>query len=534
MSNNVFDYIVVGAGSAGCVVASRLTEDANVRVLLLEAGGPDTSVLIHAPAGVVGMVPTKLNVAGYETVPQPGLNNRRGYQPRGKVMGGSSSVNAMCYVRGNAWDYDHWAVLGNPGWSFKDVLPYFRKSEDNDTFDDEFHGKGGPQGVTLPSDASDLNQTFLQACANQGIPTIADCNGADQFGAFMYQRTIKDGERVSTAKTFITPHLGRPNLTVLTHALTERILVENGTATGVRVRLKDGVQDFIATAEVIVSAGAFGSPQLLMLSGIGPAAHLQQKGIAVVHDLPGVGRNLQDHIDYVMTYRIPSDTESFGLSLRGAVAVTKGILQWRNERRGIITSNFAESGAFFKSKPGLEIPDMQLIFIPAIVDDHARKFHLGHGYSCHLTLLRPRSRGSVTLVDSNPATAPAIDPGFLVEPEDLEDLARAGQMMRRILEDSAFDAIRGKLLYDVKADDLEDMKRDIRNRADTQYHPVGTCKMGPASDGMAVVDHALRVHGLRNLRVADGSIMPRLVGGNTNAPIIMIGEKLADMLRREH
>ncbi|MDX1804587.1 MAG: GMC family oxidoreductase N-terminal domain-containing protein [Alcanivorax sp.] len=530
MGGKAFDYIVVGAGSAGCVLAARLSENPAVSVCLLEAGGPDKSVFIHAPAGVVAMAPTRLNNWAFKTVPQAGLNGREGYQPRGKTLGGSSSINAMVYVRGHRWDYDHWASLGNDGWDYNTVLPYFIRSEDNDTYHDGYHGQGGPLAATLPTDASDTNALFLNSCADNGIPIIEDYNGAEQLGAFMYQRTIRNGERCSAAKAFLTPNLDRPNLTVITGALSEKVLLEDKRATGVQIRQKQGRTTLRARREVILSGGAFGSPQLLMLSGIGPAAHLAEHDIALQHDLPGVGQNLQDHIDYVQTFRVPSDTQTFGVSMSGIRRIARAIGEWRRQRTGLVTSNYAESGAFFKSDESKAIPDMQLHFAPAIIDDHGRKPHLGHGYSCHVNLLRPRSRGQLTLASKDPAAAPLIDPNFLAEPEDLDDLARGAAIMQKVLTAAPFDAIRGKMLYPVEAGDMDAIKRDIRNRADTQYHPVGTCKMGPASDPLAVVDAQLRVYGIHGLRVVDASIMPTLLGGNTNAPTIMIGEKAADMI----
>ena len=531
MCEQTFDYVIVGAGSAGCVIASRLSEDPNTTVCLLEAGGSDNSVLIQAPAGVATMAWITKHNYGFETVPQPGLNGRRGYQPRGKVLGGSSSINAMLYVRGNKRDYDRWAALGNPGWSYDDVLPLFKRSEHNEQFKDNFHGQGGPLNVTYQRFQSPLSDTFLEATALNGIPPNPDYNGAIQEGAFMYQVTQINGERCSAAKAFLTPNLSRPNLHVKTHAVTSKVNFEGRRATGVSYYQGNKLKLVHAHREVILSSGAFGSPQLLMLSGIGDANELQKFGIPVVHHLPGVGKNLLDHLDYVQAWRLPDDTASFGISPRGVAKVTAAMWEWHSKRTGMISSAYATAGAFLRSMPDEPIPDLQLIFVIAMVDDHARKLHLGHGISSHVDLLHPFSRGIVGLNSTDPRDAPLIDPRYLSDERDLKTLLKGGQIQQRIIESSPFDSIRGDMLYPVRIDDVAAMEADIRNRADTQYHPVGTCKMGPDSDPLAVVDAQLRVKGIEGLRVADASIFPELISGNTNAPVIMIGEKVSDLIR---
>lgn len=526
-----YDYVVIGAGSAGSVIASRLSEDRDVSVCLLEAGGADNSSLIHIPAGYAAMVPSKINNWAFETVPQPGLNGRRGYQPRGKTLGGSSSINAMLYVRGHRWDYDHWASLGNPGWSYDDVLPYFCKAENNEDFHSAYHGQGGPLNVMLVREPSPINQLFLQSAQQAGFPVIGDYNGPEPYGAHMLQVTQRNGERCSAAKAYLTPHLKRPNLQVMTRVLTQRLLFEGKRAIGVQAMVGGTPLELRAKREVILCAGAFGSPQLLALSGIGPGAHLQTLGIPTLHDLPGVGENLQDHIDYVYSYRCVSNADTFGLSLSGAARMAKGLWQWKTSRRGPLTTPFAESAAFFRSNPDIAAPDLQMVFIVALEDDHARKMHWGHGISSRVALLRPKSRGTVRLSSKDPAAAPLIDPRFFADPEDMRVMVRGARTMLKVLQGEPLAPIRGKALYPVDANNDQALENSIRTLSDTQYHPVGTCKMG--RDAMAVVDARLRVHGVASLRVVDASIMPTVVGGNTNAPTIMIAEKAAEMIRTD-
>lgn len=533
MSNEEFDYVIVGAGSAGCVLASRLTEDPNITVCLLESGGPDKSLFIHAPAGFVAMVATSYNNWAYDTVPQQHLNNRLCYQPRGKTLGGSSSINAMLYVRGNRWDYDHWASLGNPGWSYDDVLPYFKRAENNETHgNSDYHGAGGPLNVAELRTPSAVSKSFIDAAVLQGIPLSQDYNGAEQSGSFMYQVTQVNGERCSAAKAYLTPNLSRPNLCVKTHAQSAKIIMQGKQAQGVAYYQGSDLKEVRARREVIVSGGAFGSPQLLLLSGIGPTKELQAMGIPVVHDLPGVGENLQDHIDHVQSYLTRSDTDTFGVSVRGSTKIVKGAYEWHKQRTGIIASSIAEAGAFVCSAADVSVPDLQLVFVVALVDDHGRKMHTSHGYSCHMEVLRPYSRGTVKLASTDARKAPRIDPNFLADERDLDLLVKGVQLQMDILQSQPFDQWRGKMLYHVDRNDTAGIIADIRNRADTQYHPTSTCKMGPSSDPMAVVDAQLRVHGIDRLRVVDASIMPTVTGGNTNAPTIMIAEKAADMIRQ--
>lgn len=523
-----FDYVIVGGGSAGCVLAGRLSEDPEVSVCLLEAGRPDKSALIHMPAGVIGLLPYKKYNWAFETVPQKGLNGRTGFQPRGKTLGGSSSINAMVYIRGHASDYDDWAALGNEGWGYKDVLPYFKKCENNEAGADEFHGQGGPLNVADLRSPNEAIDVFAQAGDELQLPRTDDFNGAEQEGVGRYQATQKNGQRCSAAKAYLTPHLSRPNLTVMTGARATKVTFEGKRATGVNFVRNGQDQTASARKEVILSGGAFNSPHLLKLSGIGPAQELKECGIEVVHELPGVGENLYDHIDFVISYKAKATT-LFGMSLQGTPGSLKALWDYRFQKNGPMTSNFAEAGAFLKTDPSLSRPDIQLHFVPALVDDHGRKLHYGHGFSCHMCLLRPKSVGSVKLRSADPMEDPLIDPNFLGEEEDMDVMVKGTKILGRILKAPAFSVYNGEELYPFDIDNDNEVKENIRARADTVYHPIGTCKMG--SDPMAVVDQELKVHGVEGLRVVDASIMPTLIGGNTNAPTIMIGEKAADMIR---
>ena len=531
-TSDTFDYVIIGGGGAGCVLASRLSEDPAVQVCLLEAGGPDSSVLIHAPMGFAVSAPLHINNWGYETVPQDGFKGRRGYQPRGKVMGGSTSINAMVYTRGNRADYDHWAALGNPGWSYEDVLPFFKRSENNQCFGaDSYRGAGGPLQVSYLRSPGPLNEVFLKASEQCGLPRTPDYNGAQQWGVGPSQVMQSGGERCSAARAYITPIKDRSNLHIITHAHAQRIALEGRKAVGVHYQ-REGQEVLVrARREVLLSAGAFGSPQLLMLSGIGPQAHLQEHGIAPVHALQGVGQNLQDHVTTVLIHRTTRQESSLGVSLRGMVQVIRSIFEWRNKRTGWVTSNVAESQGFLKTDPQAALPDIQLAMCMGIVDDHNRKAHLGHGYTLHVTLCRPKSRGSVRLQSKRASDAPLIDPGFFSHPDDMATLIKGTQIGYDILHAPAFDPYRGEMLYPVERNNPKQIESFLRDHSDTEYHPCSTCKMGPDSDPLAVVDAQLRVHGIQGLRVVDASIMPTLTTGNTTAPTIMIAEKAAHMIQ---
>ena len=524
------DYIIIGGGSAGCVLAARLTENPAIEVALLEAGPADKSVLIHCPAGLAVIAKSGQANWKFNTTVQPGLNGRRGYQPRGKVIGGSSSVNAMIYARGHRDDYDEWAAQGNPGWGFNDVLPYFKRAEHNESGADDFHGTGGPLNVMDLRSPNPFSPVFVEAARQAGFADTADFNGAQQEGVGMYQVTHKNGERFSAAKAYLTPNLSRPNLHVITGAHATRILLEQRRAVGVEYAQGGEIKQLRASREVLLCAGALQSPQLLMLSGIGPHAHLLENGIATQHDLPGVGQNLHDHVDVVQVVNAPQLHDLFGLSPAGVVRVLRGIREWRKYRSGMLTTNFAEAGGFIKSQASEPIPDLQLHFVIGKLVNHGRTTTFGHGYSCHVCLLRPKSRGSVMLQSKDPLDAPLIDPAFLTDRDDMDRLIRGFKLTRSILSQPALAGFLGQELPDlarVKTD--FQIEQFIRDHADTIYHPAGSCRMGTGP--MDVVDSELRVHGLAGLRVVDASIMPRLVGGNTNAPVIMIAEKAADLIK---
>lgn len=531
-----FDYVIIGGGSAGSTLASRLSEDPDTSVCLLEAGGKGDSILIRTPAAAVALLPgrPKLFNWAFQTVPQVGLKGRRGYQPRGKALGGSSAINAMLYTRGHRLDYDEWANLGCDGWAWNDVLPYFRKSENNERGGDVHHGAAGPLQVSDQKSPRPITDAFVQAGEAMQLRRRDDFNQGDNEGIGQYQVTQfhdadRNGERCSAAAAYLHPIMHRPNLTVVTGAHAMRILTIGKRATGVAYRQGRDDKSVQAKHEVILCGGAFNSPQLLQLSGVGRPEDIQQHGIDMVHELPGVGQNLQDHLDFILAYR-SRGKDLFGIGLASGIRLMKHALKWHKDGTGMVATPFAEGAAFVKTDPALDRPDIQLHFVIGILDDHARKLHLGTGYSCHACVLRPKSRGEVFLQSADPMAAPGIDPRFLSHPDDLGALMKGVRMMRELMNMPPLVAHKHSELYINGDPDDAALEDHIRSRADTVYHPVGTCRMGV--DDMAVVDPNLRVRGLKGLRVVDASVMPRLIGGNINAPTIMIAEKAADMIRR--
>ncbi len=524
----MFDYIIIGAGSAGCVLANRLSEDPSVNVLLVEAGPRDWHPFIHMPAGVAKLVNQKGVNWDYNTAAEPHLNQRALWWPRGKVLGGSSSINAMCYIRGVAGDYEDWAAQGATGWHWDNVLPYFKKSEGNGRGGDAFHGGDGPLGVSDHRHTNPLSQVFIDAGQQIGLAHNRDFNGAVQDGVGFYQVTQRDGARCSTAVAYLNPARKRPNLTIHTGAVVSRITFDGRRANGVTYAMNGQAYHQPAAREIILSGGAINSPQLLMLSGIGPADDLRKHGIDVVADRAGVGANLQDHLDICtlfhsterVTYDRASDLKvAFDYFLRG--------------HSGPGSSNIAEAGGFMRSPLAPDDrADIQFHFVPAMLDDHGRKRMKGDGYTLHACFLRPRSRGRISLAGNRAGDKARIEANYLSDAEgfDMKMMVECAKISREILAQKAFDRYRGAPILPARTDLSDSELVDyIRAKAETVYHPVGTCRMG--SDADAVVDPQLRVNGVEGLRVIDASVMPCLIGGNTNAPTIMIAERAADLIK---
>jgi choline dehydrogenase len=523
-----FDCIIVGGGSAGCVLANRLSESGAYRVLLLEAGGPDRNPWIHIPIGYAKLFKNKKLNWLYESEPEPELVGRRIIQPRGKVLGGSSSINGLVYIRGQKEDFDLWRQRGNVGWSYEDVLPYFMKAEDQARGADDYHGVGGPLAVSDQCEPHELCEAFIAAAGALGIPKNDDFNGAGQEGVGYFQTTSRRGRRCSAAVAYLRPARHRANLRVLTHAPARRVLFENGTARGVEFTHRGEVCRAAAAGEVILAAGAFASPQLLQLSGVGPASLLKTHGIPVVADIPGVGANLEDHLQARLVYRC---TRPITLNDDVAHLARKiGIgLRYVLKRMGPLTISAGYAGGFFRTDPRLATPDVQVHFINFSTTKMGDKLHDFSGFTASICQLRPESRGFVRIKSADPAMPPAIQLNYLAAEGDRRTMVAGLKLLRRIMQQAPMRAyIAAEHEPGEQCVSDEDLLQHVRARGSTIYHPTCTCRMG--EDAMSVVDARLRVRGLAKLRVVDGSVMPSVVSGNTNAAIIMIGEKGADMI----
>lgn len=518
-----YDYIVIGAGSAGCVMANRLSEDGHT-VLLLEAGTPDKKTEVKIPAAFSALFKTEVDW-NYETTPQPELKNRKIYTPRGKMLGGSSSINAMIVQRGHPNNYNQWAEMGNESWSWDDCLPYFKKLENNERFTSGIHGQGGPLNVTDLRDPNEISQAFVQAAQEAGFGHRADFNDGEQIGFGLFQVSQKDGQRHSAATAYLVPALGRSNLHVETEAQVTTLTFDGKTCTGVAYKQGGQAKTATVTKEVILCGGAINSPQLLMLSGIGPAGHLQDMGIEVLLDLPGVGQNLIDHMSMLVGFHSKQP-----ITLAKAESLVN-LAKFLLFKKGMLTSNVGEAGGFLQLRKDAPVPDLQYHFGPTHFVNHGFGNPDGHGISMGPTLVYPKSRGEIKLASNNPFAPPIIDPRYLSDPDDLEVLLEGVKIARKIAHSPALTPYIGEEYIPGEKVTTDDELRDaIREHVETIYHPVGTCKMG--SDPMAVVGDDLRVHGIQGLRVVDASVMPMIPNANTNIPTMMVAEKAADMVKK--
>jgi choline dehydrogenase-like flavoprotein len=521
-----FDYVIVGAGSSGCVLANRLSADPTVSVCLIEAGSHDNNLRIQTPAGTITLYKSKKYSWNFLSAPQKNLNGRTLHTPRGKALGGSSSMNSMIYIRGHASDYDRWAQAGCVGWDWNSVLPYFKKSENNRLGQDpRLHGTVGELYVDAARDPNPVSSLFIKAAERVGLKRNDDFNGDHLEGCGIYNLTQKNAKRLSSYRAFVAPVLDRPNLTVITDCSVKSLILEQRVAKGVIVQAQGKQQSLKARREVILCAGSFGSPQLLLASGIGPKNELEKAGVKVQHDLPGVGKNLQDHLDGLITVRSKSPL-TLGFSLGSLPSILMSPLRYVFNKKGWLTTNYVEAGGFARTPLASTLPDVQMHFVPGYRSHRGRLFEWGHGYAVHTCVLRPKSIGELRLERGGQLV---IDFNFMSDPADAAVLIEGLKLTRRILADKQFDAIRGEEMLPGNAVQTDEQWMTyLREYAATVFHPVGTCKMG--TDAMSVVDLDLKVHGVQGLRVVDASIMPTLISGNTNAPCIMIGEKAADLI----